>query len=229
VPSASHIAHTGLPFANPMSERAVDAAIAALPLPSEPLILDTGCGGGEILVRTLQRRPGARGVGVDLDADALADARRRADGLPAAFEARDAASVEGGFDAVINVAASHVLGGFPGALSAVRRLAPVALFGEGFWRHPPSDRFLEALGGATSDELSELDRLRAAIGEAGFGIVHESIAGEDDWARYEETLAENAERHDAPDTRAYARRIRDRRALPDGTDTLGFALFALRA
>src|SRR6185437_6960470 len=41
VPGASRIAHAGLPFANPMSETAVDAAIAALTLPATPLVLDT--------------------------------------------------------------------------------------------------------------------------------------------------------------------------------------------
>jgi hypothetical protein len=34
-----------------MSEAAVDAAIGALPLPPEPLVLDAGCGNGEILRR----------------------------------------------------------------------------------------------------------------------------------------------------------------------------------
>jgi cyclopropane fatty-acyl-phospholipid synthase-like methyltransferase len=72
VPSASRIAHAGVPFANPMSQPAVDVAIGALPLPTEPLVVDTGCGGGEILLRTLQLRPGARGLGVDLDAVAIA-------------------------------------------------------------------------------------------------------------------------------------------------------------
>jgi SAM-dependent methyltransferase len=229
VPSASRIAHTGLPFANPMSEPAVDAAIAALPLPSEPLVLDTGCGSGEILLRTLQLRPAARGLGVDLDADAIAEARHRAKGRPARFEVRDAATIEGTFDAVINVASSHAHGGFPAALEALRALGPVALYGEGFWQRLPSEDFLAALGGATVDELSDFDGLRTAIRDVGFDIVHVSLASEDDWARYEKTLAANAERHGAPDTLAYARRIRHRRDLPRGTDTLGFALFVLRA
>ena len=77
-----------------MSQPAVDVAIAALPLPTEPLVLDTGCGGGEILLRTLQLHPGARGLGIDLDADAIAEARQRTEGLPARFEVRDAATVE---------------------------------------------------------------------------------------------------------------------------------------
>jgi hypothetical protein len=101
------------------------------------------------------------------------------------------------------------------------------MYGEGFWRRPPADDFLDALGGASVDELSDLDGLHAAIAESGFDVVHQSVAGDDDWAHYEEILAANAERHNTPDTLAYAQRIRDRRALPGGTDTLGFALLVL--
>ncbi len=229
MPSASRIAHAGLAFAHPLSETAVDAAIAALPLPAEPLVLDTGCGSGEILLRTLKSHAPARGLGVDLDADAITEARHRANGISARFEVRDAATIEGRFDAVINVGSSHAHGGFPTALEALRALAPVALYGEGFWQRPPSEDFLAALGGATVDELSDLDGLRAAIQDVGFEILHESFASEHDWAGYEDTLATHAERHGTPDTLAYARRIRHRRALPHGTDTLGFALLALRA
>jgi SAM-dependent methyltransferase len=212
-----------------MSETAVDAAIAALALPATPLLLDTGCGSGEILLRTLKAYPSARGLGVDLDADAIAEARRRADRSAARFEVGDAAAIQGRFDAVINVGSSHAHGGFPKALTALRDLAPVALYGEGFWQRPPSDAFLAALGGATVDELADLDGLRAAVRDVGFEILHESFASEHDWATYEETLAANAEQHGNSETLAYAGRIRDRRALPDGTDTLGFALLVLRA
>jgi len=227
--SASHIAHASLPLANPMSEAAVDAAIAALPLPSAPSILDVGCGTGEIMLRALRKHAPARGLGIDLDADAITEARDRAADLQALFEARDADTIDDRFDAVINVAASHAQGGFPGVLDALRVLAPVALYGEGFWRRAPSEDFLAALGGATADELSDLRGLRAAIREAGFEVVHESFATERDWAYYEETLATPAERHGAPDSLEYARRIKDRRRLPDGTDTLGFVLVVLTA
>lgn len=210
-----------------MSETAVDAALAALPLPSGRRVLETGCGSGEILLHVLRMHEAAHGLGIDLDPDAVAEARRRVNGLPARFEVMDAVHVGGRFDAVINVAASHVHGGFPAALRALRRLAPVALYGEGFWQRSPSDDFLAALGGATADELSDLDGLHRAIRHAGFRIVHESFASVADWTRYEETLAENAERHGTAETAAYARRIRERRALPDSADTLGFALMVL--
>jgi SAM-dependent methyltransferase len=211
-----------------MSEAAVDAAIAALPLPADPSLVDTGCGSGEMLVRALRAHPGARGLGVDLDADAIAEARRRAADLPARFEVRDAATLEDEFDAVINVGSSHVHGGFPGALTVLRRLAPVVLYGEGFWQRPPASDFLAALGGATEDELADFGGLHGAIRDAGFEVVHEELASASDWARYEETLAASSERAGGVDSLAYARRIRERRALPGGTDTLGFGLFVLR-
>jgi SAM-dependent methyltransferase len=212
-----------------MPESAVDAAIGALDLPAQAFVLDIGCGVGEILLRVLRRQPDARGLGVDLDADAITEARRRAADLPARFEIVDATNVTGSFDAVINVGSSHALGGFPAVLDALRALGQTALYGEGFWQRAPSEEFLAALGGATADELSDLDGLHAAITEAGFDITREWLASEDDWARYEEALAANAERHNAPETLAYAGRIRHRRALPGGTGTLGFGLFVLRA
>ncbi len=228
LPTASRIAHADLPFANPMSEAAIDAAIAALDVPVAPVIADTGCGNGEMLLRASRAHAGAHGVGVDLDADAIAEARRRAGDLSARFEVRDAATVDAAFDAVINVASSHVHGGFPAALEALRALAPAVLYGEGFWQRAPTTDFLTALGGATEDELADIDGLRAAIGGAGFEILHESRASGSDWAYYEETLAACAERHGGSDSLAYARRIRERRAMPGGTDTLGFGLFVLR-
>lgn len=229
MPSVSHIAHAGLAFANPMSEAVVDTAIAALPVPAQSRILETGCGRGEILLRTVRMHAGSRGLGLDVDKDAIDEAEARATGMPVDFEIRDAADITDKFDAVLNVAASHAHEGFPAVLPALRRLAPVALYGEGFWQREPSEDFLDALGGATADELASLDGLRSAIADAGFDIVGEWLASSADWASYEERLAANAERHGTPGGIAYAQRIRNRRALPDGTDTLGFALFVLRA
>ena len=136
---------------------------------------------------------------------------------------------EGTFDAVINIASSHAHGGFPAALEAIAGPGAGRPLRRGVLATSPVGGLLAALGGATIDELSDYDGLRAAISDAGFDIAQESVASEDDWARYEEKLAANAERHGTPDALAYARRIRHRRALPGGTDTLGFALFALRA
>ena len=225
--TASQKAHFGLPFANPMAPSDVDAALATLPIGAGASIVDTGCGNGEILARAVRCHGGIRGVGVDLDPVALASAKAHGDRLPLSFELRDAAEVQGTFDAAINVAASHAYGDTSAALAELRRLAPAALFGEGFWMRRPSTGFLEALGGASEDELTDLPGLRDAIRGHGFEILGEWRASTRDWANYEQTLIRNAERDGSPECMAYAGRIRRRRALPDGLHTLGFGLFVL--
>ncbi len=232
----SVLAHEGLTFANPLAEADVDAAVAALDLPDGARVLETGCGSAELLIRVLERYPGARGVGVDpsppwLERAAAAAAERIPGREPELIEATvaEAGLVVASFDAVINVAASHAHGGYPGALVALRGLVReggAVLLGEGFWEKPPSVAFLEALGGATEDELGTLEELHAYARAAGLQPEFEAVASEADWARYEETLAANAEDRGADE---YARRIRERRALPGGGDTLGFTLLVLRA
>jgi SAM-dependent methyltransferase len=239
--SASLRAHAAVPFMNPLAEGVVDAAIAALPLAPGARVVETGCGGGELLLRVLEAHPEAIGVGVDPDADALERARAAAAArLPAArapelvaAPADDAGLAPGSFDLVINVASSHAHGGYPDALGALAALARadggLVLLGEGFWTRPPSPAFLDALGGATADELPlGVDALVAAARGAGLTPLAVAAASEGDLAAYEEGLAAEAEGYADHDARAYARRIRERRALPDGAATFGFALLTLQ-
>src|SRR3954468_9840503 len=109
-----------------MSEAAVDRVLDELRLPPGALVLDTGCGSGEMLLRALARDVTWRGLGVDLDADAIAVARDRArqrlPGRDVRFDVRDAGEVTGRHDAVLNVGSSHVHGGWPAAPGALRAL-----------------------------------------------------------------------------------------------------------
>jgi SAM-dependent methyltransferase len=240
MPSVSVLAHAGLPFMSPLPERGVDTAIAALELPAGARVLETGCGSAEILLRVLERHPTATGLGVDQDPDALARARTAAAQRVPGRElelieapADEADLPAGAFDLVVNVAASHAHGGFPAALPVLAGLARpggTVLLGEGFWTRPPSPAFLDALGGATADELPlGLEALVSAARASGLEPAAEPIvAGPSDLAAYEEGLAANAEALDTPEGDAYARRIRERRALPDGATTFGFALLTLR-
>ncbi len=225
---------------NPMGEADVDRAIAALALAPGARVVETGCGAGEVLLRVLEAHPGATGLGVDPDADALdrmrvAAARRVPGREPEVVQAAaDAAGLEaGGFDLVVNVAASHAHGGFPDALAELAALARpdggVVLLGEAYWTRAPSPEFLEALGGATADELPlGLDALQDAARAAGLEALAVAACTEADFAAYEEGLAAEAERYDDAEAVAYAGRIRERRALPGGASTLGFALLTLR-
>ena len=234
--SASNIAHRGLPFANPMREADVDRALASLALPPGALLLDTGCGSGEMLLRALERDATWRGLGVDLDPDAIAQARARAaerlPGRDVRFEVRDAGEVTGRHDAVLNVGSSHVHGGYPAALRALRGSSAsggTVVYGEGYWREPPSAAFLEALGGATEDELDNLGGLRSNVLSAGFDIASLTEAGRGRLGRL---------RGDARGQRRARRRPGDGRVRatdprppgPAGRDAdPGFALLVLRA
>lgn len=73
------------------------ALMAQRPLPAEPLILDVGCGPGEISERLLEEHPGGRLVGIDLDTEHLALARDRCRRFAdrAAFREGDATDLAG--------------------------------------------------------------------------------------------------------------------------------------
>jgi hypothetical protein len=239
MPSASVLAHAALPFMNPLGAAQVDAAVAALPLPGGARVVETGCGAAEVLLRVLEAHPAAMGVGVDPDGDSLerarAAARTRVPGREPELvqaTAQEAGLPRGGFDLVVNIASSHAHGGFPAALAELGALAApggLVLLGEGFWAQPPSPEFLEALGGATADELPlGLDGLRAAARDAGLEVLDAAVAGAEDWDAYEEGLSAAAEALPGADAAEYAARIRARRALPGGTTTMGFALLTLR-
>jgi SAM-dependent methyltransferase len=73
--------HGDRAFADPLSEAAVDAAIASLDLPAGARALDVGCGGGALLARAAGRSWG-RGSGAATRAGLLEVLGARADDLP---------------------------------------------------------------------------------------------------------------------------------------------------
>ena len=151
-----------------MSEAAVDAAMPRcryrpIRSSSTPAVAQVRCFCG------YPAHSGAHGLGVDLDADAIAEARRKTAEVPVRFEVRDASTVEGPFDAVINVASSHVHGGFPAALEVLPGTWPPSFSSaRASGSVLPSAEYLAALGGASEDELADLDGLRGAIRRARF-------------------------------------------------------------
>jgi SAM-dependent methyltransferase len=235
--TASELAHGGLTLLNPLSEELLDDVIGRLAPPTGGVALDVGCGRGEALLRVVERH-GVRGVGLDLHAPYVEDARRRATG-EVEFHVADAGAfpyAPDGYDVAMTVGSSHALGGdWRHGLERLRELVRPGgevLLGEGYWRREPDPRYLEALG-ATADELPDYAGLIAGALEAGLTPLYAAVAGERDWDRYEWTLVLNGERHaaahpDDPETddlRAWVRAGRDRYLAPGGRDTLGFGLF----
>lgn len=229
---ASRIAHGERRLWNPLSEAALDEAIGLLEPAAGGRVLDVACGRAEVLRRVAESFD-VEATGYDSDPALIESGPPGLD-----LQLRDSPP-PGPFDVVLCIAASHALGGFPDALGALRELVrpgSEVLLGEGYWRRPPSPEYLDALGGASPEELPDYSGLMRAAEDAGLTPLHSSVASEADWDRYEWLLILNAERWAAAhpaDAGAEvllerARRARERMTMPGGRETLGFALVLLR-
>jgi cyclopropane fatty-acyl-phospholipid synthase-like methyltransferase len=238
----SAITHGDRPFHNPLDVSRIDEAIDRLDLGPRDRVLDVGCGPGELLVR-IAERTGAGGLGVDTSPIVIEQARRRAAartrGADLEFAVRQGVEPEGRFAAACCLGSSHALGGLQSALERLAGwIAPggAVLLGDGFWQREPDPAFLEALGGASPDELPSYEGLLRAGRAAGLEPVWVATSTQRDWEDYEWTLIANgdafARAHpNDPVTPAVLeanQRTRDRLTTPGGTDTLGFALIVLR-
>ncbi|SHL35067.1 SAM-dependent methyltransferase [Streptomyces yunnanensis] len=165
----SRIAHVEHPIKSPLDDDSVHRLLQrGLPRGDER-VLDLGCGGGEWLLRALATRAHLHAEGVDVSADALAQAAAAAldrgvqDRLVLHHQkAEDFVSAEP-FDVVLSFGATHAFGGLLPTLAAARKhLAPGGrvLVGEGFWDRPPSPEAVEMLGNFT-DLATTVDRVVA--------------------------------------------------------------------
>ena len=194
-----------------------------------------GCGTGELLAR-IKARHGARTEGIEPARGWAEVARDRVDILHEAAFAEVTLEL-GGYDLVCCLASSHAIGGWRPALQGLatltRRDGGLGVVAEGFWRRPPSEGYLEALGGATPDELPNgVAALEAGARDAGWEVVDAVEASDADWAGYEEKLIANGEAEleqgDDPGLRAWVEAARARWDGDGGRDTMGFALLTLR-
>ncbi|MEA2167531.1 MAG: hypothetical protein QOF76_831 [Solirubrobacteraceae bacterium] len=232
---SSLIAHGDLAFHDPLAPERVDEMLVAAGLGPSDRLLDVGCGPGELLVRAAECC-GCGGLGLDLSPEVIAAARARAaaraPAVDLAFEARDtrADPPAGQYDLVACLGAIHALAGGFDELCALARPGGWVLLADGFWRRPPSQAYLDALG-ATADDLPDYAGL---VGRADASFV--SVTSDDEWDRYEWTLIHNqlqwvAEHPEDPAAEAVAERARAARARytgEGGRDTLGFALVLYR-
>jgi SAM-dependent methyltransferase len=234
------LAHASHDFCNPISAATLDRFVESLALAPGARVLDVGCGKGELLIRVAARW-NARGVGLDVNPEFLADARRRAAGRAEVelreVSARDAALEPASFDLTICVGSSHAVGELPEALAALRawtRPGGQVLFGHGYWKREPDPEYLAGFGGAR-DELGSERELVAALIAAGFEPLDSATSSPAEWDAYEGAYSANIERFFAehpgdPDRGAFLARSRSWYALYRrwGRDTMGFALHRLR-
>ena len=241
----TEIAEEGVPILNPLS----DAKLARLGLVARlrpgMTQLDLGCGKGEMLCRWA-RDHGIGGVGIDIHAPLVDEARRRASELgvesSVTFVLGDAAtrSVEGPFDVVSCIGATWIGGGFVGTIELMRRsLRPggVLLVGEVFVESGASLRPEDAdeRHGGSLRGMRDLGGLLDQVSEAGCTLDEMVLASRDDWDEYssrqwdraEAWLRANPSSPEAPGVRAFLDRSR-RAYLADERGWLGWGVFVLR-
>jgi len=220
----SRIAHGGLDFMGPYDGGHLQRLFRGVRLPERARVVDLGCGTGALLAWLAARGP-IDGLGVD-----LRPPRRRIPGVR--FHAGDAAEViGGGCDLACSVGAVSE----PWELAGLARWGGLVLYGNGYWRRPPSRRYLKALG-AEPDDMTGWRQMRGQGDSMGLELVAAVRSSCADWDRYEDAWAANGERYAAdhagePGVDEFLDWIRNgRRRYRElgGRDTLGFGLLLWR-
>ncbi|MFE3323763.1 SAM-dependent methyltransferase [Streptomyces sp. NPDC059176] len=199
---------TRLTFHGPLSESRAAGMVARLTRREPASVLDIGCGWGELMLRILEAAPGAKGLGVDLNAVDLARGRNNAAerGLAGRVEFLEESAVgtpRGPADVVLCLSSGHALldadadadagpeapSATEAALHALRPLvAPGGrlLFGEGFWQRTPTPAELATMWpDASADDHLPLAAVTAAATAAGFRVEWIETATEEEWERFE--------------------------------------------
>lgn len=241
-----------LTFLSPLSEERAASLVRFLADGNPAMVLDIGCGWGELLLRTVAAVPSAVGLGVDLEPGRLEEGRRRAQARGLAdrvtFEARDAREISQPHDAVVCIGASQVWGppveaGLPldcrAALLALRSLLNPGgrlVYGEAVWSVFPTAAATAALSGR-DDECLPVGALVALAEESGFTVVGVDVATQDEWDEFEAGFARRLERwleshpEDHPDADSIREQLDDQRTrYRDGyRGVLGLAYLTLLA
>ncbi len=235
----SSIAHRFLTFGSPISGQAIDKLIPLLPLNEQSRVLDIGCGNCEVLLRILKHF-GCSGVGVDINEDVLAIARKNAEQrslseqLSLVKEAIYDVEFQESFDLTMCIGASHCCGKYEDSLRFMKTLLKpqgLILSGEGFWRRPPNQAYLDSFGGRREELHSFYGNVELAHGIQ-LSAIWSHETSDEHWDDYEgkyrlamaRFLAENP---DFPQYEDYMQRSKSwyDAYLAWGRSTMGFALY----
>jgi len=195
----SAIAHGDMRIWNPIPLEALLRLTDQCLLNAASRVLDVGCGRAELLLQLIERHQ-CLAVGVDpsprATALALAEADER-DGEAhlhlqvAAFDSKLFAPSS--FDLVCCLGSTHACGSFADCLVTLKRLVRPGgflLVGEGYWRQPPAQAYLDLLG-CTKEELHGLEEFEAMGTAQGLVLAAQELASGEDWRVYETTYAAN--------------------------------------
>jgi cyclopropane fatty-acyl-phospholipid synthase-like methyltransferase len=224
-----------LTFLSPLSDARADQLVSwlAAGLADGGTVLDVGCGWGELPLRVAAAAPLARVIGIDLDEERIAEARRRTTDRRlderATFLATDGlAAGPSPVDGLVAIGATQVWGpavtdGHPldyGSALAAMRARVVrggrVVYADAIWSRSPTPEATAPLSGR-DDEFVRLDQLVDLAVEHGFAVAGVREASLDEWdefesgytARYATWLAQHDPGHpDAAEVRERAARQR---------------------
>ncbi|MDQ1288742.1 MAG: hypothetical protein QG622_2308 [Actinomycetota bacterium] len=181
---------------NPLTAEQLATLGSALRLPSDSRVLDLACGKGEML-GTWARDHRITGVGVDLCAEFLDDARARAAELGVTDRVSFVHGDAGGYvseqpvDVAACVGAAWIGGGLTGTIALLERsLRPggTVLVGEPYWRTPPTPEIVKGCLGdidaSINTDYAVLPDLVERFHALGWDLVEMVLADEAGWDRY---------------------------------------------
>jgi cyclopropane fatty-acyl-phospholipid synthase-like methyltransferase len=174
----------------PLSEEHAQLLLERLDIRQGASLLDLGCGWGELLLRAVNSAGVTTGIGVDMDAQAIA--RGRALAIDCGLDGR-VTFIGGSVDAcrqaadrVICIGSAHAWNGAQAALTALSghvRPGGRLLFGDGCWEHPPTDDAARLFG----DDVRAIDDLVECAQGSGWRVLHLSTADQRERDDFEST------------------------------------------
>lgn len=234
----------GMLFNSPLSVEKADRIIQLLELSRGARVLDVGCGTGEFLIRVIEATRG-EGLGIDLNGKSIEAAKERAVGRvdKALVEFRTAdlqeTSIEAGsFDLAICLGSTHAFGSgeaaYPNALQGMKafvRQGGMILVGEGYWKRPPAQPYLELIGDPVGIYRTHAENISYAEAQ-GLVPLYAAVSSEDEWDHFEWSHRMRIEREGQrkPDDPAVAERVTRSREwrngyLRWGRSTMGFGFY----
>jgi ubiquinone/menaquinone biosynthesis C-methylase UbiE len=238
----SAIAHSSHHFSSPVSVETLDRVLAVSGIVHGWRVIDVGCGPAAMAAH-LAEHYGVRVEAVDRSAIMLDLAKGRMTGAAKTHvsfhqaESMDYLAEAQPCDLLMAVGCGVLVPGAEDNAAQLKALAAAVkpggriLWGETFWRKPPSDRFRAATGPVAALYASHAEYV--AAGEAaGLTPLYAAVSSDQEWDeyawRYSTAIEAYAAAHpDAPESPAMRARIAGWRQLylAEGRETLGFGLY----
>ena len=235
----SHLGHSYLKYANPLSESKIDQAIEQCRKENLKTALDIGAGNFYILKKIVENCCES-GVGIELPNSLNQESLNLSSKVNMISEDANtyiAQVNDDSFDLGVCIGSSHALGGYEKTLKAFKRVirpGGILLIGDGYWAKKPEADYLNFLESKESDLLSHSENLKLA-NSLNLTPLWARTATKEEWDNYEWKYSKAIEdfffkNPNHPQKNEFLSKISNwREGVWDwGRDTLGFGIYMFR-